>query len=195
MSSFEAIKAFLPSGATGITRLVAGAAAQRTADKSADRLEEIGDQDARLRGIQAAELLGNLQASFGARGIAGGTADELEIKAARLEGIDIARTRFRFTSLAEQVRARGDAALVGSIVGTLSDITGGFQEFDRQKKTDAINEKILEAIAQANRTVLDPAQKKTLIPKKRKAGPKPSVLTTKPEPSVRSRILTQVTTT
>ncbi len=194
MSSFEAIKAFLPSAGTGISRLVAGIATQRTAEKSAERLEEIGEQDARLRGIQAAELLGNLQASFGARGIAGGTADELEIKAARLEGIDIARARFRFTSLADQVRARGDAALFGSIAGTLGDITGGFQEFDRQKRTDALNEKILEAIAQANRTVLDPAQQKTLIPRKRKAGPKPSVLTTKPEPSVRSRILTQVTT-
>ncbi len=194
MSSFEALKPFLPSAATGISRLVAGRATQKTADKSADRLEQIGAEDARLRGIQAAELLGNLQASFGARGIAGGTADELEIKAARLEGIDIARARFRFTSLAAQVRARGDAALSGAIVGSLADMVGGFQEFDRQAKTDALNEKILEAIAKANRTLIDPAQQKTLIPRKRKAGPRPSPLTTKPEPKARTRILGQVPT-
>lgn len=192
MSGFEALKPFLPaltSAGTGIARVGAGIAAQRTAEESAERLEQIGAEDARLRGIQAARLLGNLQASFGPRGVVGGTGDELEIQAARLEGMDIARARFRFTSLAAQVRARGDAALIGSITGSLGDLSSGFSEISRQSQIGDLQAKIDEVISKANRTVLDPTQK-TLIPKPFVPGP----LTTKKTTSVRRRIQNQVLT-
>jgi len=170
MSGFEAILPFLPALGTGVSRIGAGIAAKRTADESAERLREIGAEDARLRGIQAAKLLGNIQASFGGRGITGETADQLELEAAHLEGIDIARTRFRFTSLAAQVEDRGQAALIGAFTGTLSDISAGAGEFSRQSKINDIQEKIAEVLSRANRTVLDPRQK-TLVPKPVVPGP------------------------
>jgi len=173
MSGLEAIKPFLPAltgVGTGVLRIGTGIAERKIADQSADRLEKLGAADARLRGIQAAKLLGNIQASFGGRGIAGGSADDLELEAALLEGIDIARARFRFTSLADQVRRRGDAALFGSVIGAVGDVGEAGAALSRKGDLTSIQDAIERAIAKANKTVLSPS-KKTLIPRPVRPGP------------------------
>lgn len=168
MSGLEALKPFLPMIASGGLRLGAGIAQNRVAQESADRLRAIGQQDARLRAIQARRLLGDIEASGGARGVTGQTQDQLEISAARLEGIDVARARFRFDSLAHQVEERGRAALFGSIVGLAQDVSQGFQQADRIRRTEAIE----DAILASNRTVIQPRPQALLTPSPKRKGKK-----------------------
>jgi hypothetical protein len=105
-----------------VSQIASGVAAKNQAEASAARLERIGAQEAGLRSIQAARLLGSIQASFGARGVSGGdvTSTDIEREAMLLEHRDVKRAEFRFTSLADQVRRTGQAQLATGVIGGLS---------------------------------------------------------------------------
>ena len=47
---------------------------------------------------------------------------DIESEAALLEGVDIARSRFRFTSLADQVEAASKGALAQGVIGGVGSI-------------------------------------------------------------------------
>lgn len=119
MSIMDAVKPFLPSAtaARGATQIGAGIAAHRAAKASAERLREIGAEEAGLRRIQRARLMGKIRASMGKRGLTGVTAHDLEEHAYLLESRDVARAEFRFTSLADRAEAAGRAELAAGIVG------------------------------------------------------------------------------
>ena len=122
MSFIQSIIPLLPSSTRAVSQIASGVASRNLADASAARLEAIGAQEGRLRSIQAARLLGTIQASFGGRGVAGGegTAADIEREAAIHEETDVKRAEFRFTSLADQVRRGGEARLSQGLIGGIS---------------------------------------------------------------------------
>lgn len=135
MSFIESLIPLLPSSTRAVSQIASGVAGRNVAQASARRLEQIGRQEAQLRRIQAARLLGQVQASFGARGVAGGdvTSSDIEREAAYLEAVDVARAEFRFTSLADQVRRAGQGEFARGIVGGVS----GFFDLMRAAKRES----------------------------------------------------------
>lgn len=127
MSLAGSILPLLPSTLRAVSSIGAGVQQSRALAAGADRLRDIAVTEGRLRRIQAARLIGKVQASFGGRGVVGGdlagTSSQLESEAALFEHTDVKRAEFRFLALADQVDARSEAALN---VGVVGGIASGF---------------------------------------------------------------------
>lgn len=119
--SLDDVKFSLPemAGLTGrVTQIVS---ARKTAEASAQRQEAIASEDARLRRMQAARLLGAQRASFAARGVEGGSAGAIQRETVQLEALDVGRILTRSSLLAQELRNRGLAQGIASTLGIPQD--------------------------------------------------------------------------
>lgn len=144
----EMFSDILPDIGVGVSSLVAGIQSRNLAQISADRQEDIGEEDSRLRAIQARRLLGTFASNTGGRGLV--IDDDASSTAATysttrwLEGVDIARARFRFDSLADQVRRKGDAELAVSIIDAGASIASAGRTRTMSKRIRALEATTLQ---------------------------------------------------
>ncbi len=162
MSFAEALVPFLPSMFKTGASIYGGIQTQKSEEVSAARSRSIAESEGRLREIQATRLLGQIQASFGGRGVAGGVTDvDLESGEAFLEGMDVARARFRYESLAQQADARGKAALASGIIGAVGGLADMATISHTKSKADRAKAAAAAAKKVAGPTVLKASAKGT----------------------------------
>jgi len=111
----------LPEIVGGTGRIAQIVTARQTAKSTAGRIETVAAEDARLRKMQAARLLGQQRASFAARGVEGGSAGAISRETLALETLDVGRTLQQGVMLANEVRRRGLASALESTLGIAQD--------------------------------------------------------------------------
>lgn len=111
----------LPEIAGGTGRIAQIVTSRRTAESTANRIEAIGREDARLRSMQAARLAGAQRASFAARGVQGVSADAIARETTTLEQLDVGRTLAQADMMAKEVRRRGLASALEATLGIAQD--------------------------------------------------------------------------
>jgi len=135
MSFAEAIVPYLPGFLQTSAGLTAGITGKQYADASADRLRQIGEVEGVLRQIQKAELLGAQSASYGARGVTGGTQQDIDWNTNILEQHDVARAQYRYDSLAAEAERRGQSKLIEGIVASVGGLANMADVYTQTRKT------------------------------------------------------------
>ncbi|TFH50784.1 MAG: hypothetical protein E4H01_01470 [Lysobacterales bacterium] len=138
----QSIDDITPDIGVAVSSLVEGVRNFNLSKESVQRQEDIGEQEARLRAIQARRLLGQVRPTTAGRGfVVGDQASSSTLNAHEiryLESLDVARARFRFQSLADQVRRQGQADLVAAGVAVGGAARDAFRTFDDRKREQAL---------------------------------------------------------
>jgi hypothetical protein len=106
-----------PELASGTGRIAQMISARRTANKTAGRIEGAAGEEARLRAIQGARLLGAQRASFAGRGVEGGSAATIAGETAGFEALDAGRIISNAQITANEVRKNGLASALAASLG------------------------------------------------------------------------------
>jgi len=106
-----------PELASGTGRIAQIILSRRSAKKTAGRIEGIAGEEARLRAIQGARLLGTQRASFASRGVSGGSAATIQGETAGFESLDAGRIIANAQISANEVRQRGLASALAASLG------------------------------------------------------------------------------
>jgi hypothetical protein len=119
-----------------------------------------GDHGVRIGLLERLDpcLVQDVQASAGGRGVVGGegTMADLEAETAYLEGIDVARARFRFTSLADQVEAVSKGRLLQGVIGAAGGVADFMDVRGQQRRIQEMESVAARKKRAKSKTVIQP---------------------------------------
>jgi len=125
--------------------IAAGVSENRLAKAAAQRVRLIGEDDARLRTLQGAQLLAEQRVARVKQGVSGPTVTDVAVTTADLEAADVERFRFAAAAQADQTERQGRAALFGNLMG-LSTV---FLDAVEAKKAREANEDLRRLIGRS----------------------------------------------